>query len=346
MKKLAFFIVCLPILSLLLVGCEIGNQSMSLSIIYAAAALLAMAILVGYTVLSKKIRPWQFALFLCVTVVNTGYFALSVSHTLQAALWSNRVAYLGSVFLPMTMLMIILNVCKISRPKWLLPTLLCISAAVFALAASPGIADVYYREVSLETVHGATTLKKIYGPLHSVYLYYLIGYFAAMIAIILFARHKKQGLSVPHAGLLLVATLINIAVWLLEQLVTINFEILSVSYIISELFLLGVDVLVRDVESHPVVTVVTAKAEQVVPESLDFTAEQLDYFVSQLPKLTPTERMVYDLYIQGKTSKEILVEMNFKENTLKYHNRNIYSKLGVSTRKQLKALAAAVNTGL
>jgi DNA-binding CsgD family transcriptional regulator len=36
--------------------------------------------------------------------------------------------------------------------------------------------------------------------------------------------------------------------------------------------------------------------------------------------------------------------MNFKENTLKYHNRNIYSKLGISNRKQLKALAATLNS--
>jgi len=31
--------------------------------------------------------------------------------------------------------------------------------------------------------------------------------------------------------------------------------------------------------------------------------------------------------------------MNIKENTLKYHNKNIYSKLGISSRKQLLAMA-------
>ncbi len=345
MKKMAIGMACLPILPLLLSGCSlVGSRGASLSVIYAATALLAMAILVGYAVFSKKINLWQFGLFLCVTVVNTGYFALSVSATLEAALWCNRLAYLGSVFLPLTMLMIILSVCKITPPKWLLPALLSLSAVVFALTASPGIAEVYYREVSLKTVHGVTALEKVYGPLHSVYLYYLMGYFAAMIATTLFARYKDKTLSVTHASLLLVSTLINIAVWLLEQLVSIDFEFLAVSYIISELFLLGVDVLVRDVQSRPVVTVVTPAAGAAVTESIDFTDEQYRYFVSQLPRLTPTERMVYDLYAEGKSSKDILVEMNFKENTLKYHNRNIYSKLGVSTRKQLKSLAAAVNS--
>ena len=33
--------------------------------------------------------------------------------------------------------------------------------------------------------------------------------------------------------------------------------------------------------------------------------------------------------------KEIREKINITENTLKYHNKNIYGKLGVSSRKQL-----------
>ena len=36
-------------------------------------------------------------------------------------------------------------------------------------------------------------------------------------------------------------------------------------------------------------------------------------------------------------------EMSIKENTLKYHNKNIYSKLGVSSRKQLIEIAPLLN---
>ena len=36
-------------------------------------------------------------------------------------------------------------------------------------------------------------------------------------------------------------------------------------------------------------------------------------------------------------------ELSIKENTLKYHNKNIYSKLGISSRKQLLEIASAVN---
>jgi DNA-binding CsgD family transcriptional regulator len=344
MKKLSLGTACLLALPFLLSGCgAVGSKSLSLPVIYAASSLFAVGILVGYACFSKKLNPWLLMLLVCVTVVNTGYFMLSVAGTLEMALWSNRISYLGSVFLPFTMLMSIMDVCKLKRPKWMISTLVGVGIIVFLIAASPGILDIYYKEVTLGIVDGVCVLQKVYGPLHSIYLYYLVLYFTGMLAVILYARYKERSVSITYAVLLLVATLVNIAVWLLEQLVQIHFEFLSVSYIISVLFLLGVDALASKIQTQPAVTVITTSPAAPI-ESQDFTDEQYRYFVAQLPTLTPTERMVFDLYAEGKCSKDILVIMNFKENTLKYHNRNVYSKLGISNRKQLKALAAALNS--
>lgn len=58
-------------------------------------------------------------------------------------------------------------------------------------------------------------------------------------------------------------------------------------------------------------------------------------FLECLHTLTPRERQVFNLYLAGKSAKEILSLLGINENTLKYHNRNIYGKLGVSSRKQL-----------
>ena len=71
--------------------------------------------------------------------------------------------------------------------------------------------------------------------------------------------------------------------------------------------------------------------------------ERCAYFSAQMIRLTPTEQIVFDAYLEGKTPKDIMQMMNIKETTLKYHNRNIYSKLGVSSRKQMLEIAAALN---
>ena len=56
-----------------------------------------------------------------------------------------------------------------------------------------------------------------------------------MIATTIYAIAKKKIESTSHAIIILVAVFVNILVWLFEQLVRIDFEILSISYIITEL---------------------------------------------------------------------------------------------------------------
>ena len=53
-----------------------------------------------------------------------------------------------------------------------------------------------------------------------------------------------------------------------------------------------------------------------------------------LKTLTPAKRAIYDAYV-ARVTKEIMANMGIKESTLKYHNRNLYGKLGMSSRKEL-----------
>ena len=96
--------------------------------------------------------------------------------------------------------------------------------------------------------------------------------------------------------------------------------------------------------SHAETTSKNSASEQVsssnASDILFVSDDQRTFFADQLSTLTPTEKLVYDLYLDGKSTREILKELDIKENTLKYHNRNIYSKLGVSSRKQLLHIAS------
>lgn len=63
--------------------------------------------------------------------------------------------------------------------------------------------------------------------------------------------------------------------------------------------------------------------------------DDFQYFLKGISQLTPTEQKVFNLYLEGKNAKEIIAILEVTENTLKFHNKNIYNKLGVSSRKQL-----------
>ena len=353
MKSFLTYIFVLLFISFSLTGCTaVGDKTAALSTVYMSATVLSSALLAGCLLIVRKDRPWFIFLFSSVLVVNVGYTALSVSSSLETALWANRISYLGSVFLPLSMLMIILNVTNTKYQRRLPKVLISFSIFVFLIAASPGILPVYYKEVSFAVVNGVSTLVKVYGPLHPLYLLYLLGYFSAMVAIIIRAQMKKTIDTTSHAIIIAIAVLVNIGVWLTEQLVSMDFEFLSISYIISELFLLGVHLVMK--ENHRLQELVkqvesTQINSQEKNSSLDlmletpivaeaFDPESIEVFIKGIGQLTPTEKAIYEAYIARVTTKEIMANMNIKESTLKYHNRNIYGKLGVSTRKELLEL--------
>jgi len=349
MKKRLLWVITLLIMTSGLSGCSnVEKKAASLSIIYGASAVLSFLLLVGCCCFVRKRKAWFVLLFSSVLVVNVGYTFLSVSTGLGMALLANRVSYLGSVFLPLSMLMIILNVTN-TRHKWWLPGVLFgIAAVVFLIAASPGILPIYYKDVSFAVVNGVSTLVKDYGPLHPLYLVYLLGYFAAMVWVIVRASVKKTIDSSSHAVILAIAVFVNIGVWFIEQLTSIDFEMLSVSYIISELFLLGVHFVVN--ENRRLKELIRQKEEALLAKAAaeepakvgNISPQAMKCFASGLEELTPTERSIYNAYLAGTPTKEIMSMLNIKENTLKFHNKNLYSKLGVSSRKQLLEIYRAI----
>lgn len=361
MKKLLITFSSLLFL-FLLAGCNtIEGKAVGLSIIYGIMAVFSLLLLVLYCCLTIKKEPWFLALFSSVLIVNVGYLALAVSSTLAEALWANRISYLGSVCLPLSMLMIILNVCKVKSRKWGTLLLICFSAFVLFIAITPGYLDIYYREVSLEILDGVSTLQKIYGPWHFLYYIYLFSYFGLMIVAIAYSIAQKRLESTGHAAILTIAVFVNIGVWLMEQFVDINFEILSVSYVITEMFLLGLHILLKE-QARRITNIGTSDNINITDELLPVQSpdnpsstltadttipstdeEMYNQFIAGIASLTPTELSIFRFYLDQKSTKEIMVMLNIKENTLKFHNKNIYGKLGVSSRKQLVSIAQKIN---
>ena len=59
--------------------------------------------------------------------------------------------------------------------------------------------------------------------------------------------------------------------------------------------------------------------------------------LNALAGLTPKEQVLFNAYIAGESTKDIMAAMNITENTLKFHSRNLYGKLGLTSRKQLES---------
>lgn len=338
----------LPLL-LFLTGCETAKEkTVNLSLIYGVTAIISLLLLVMGLIVMRERKRWFILLFSSVFVVNAGYTLLSVSPDLETALWANRLSYLGSVFLPFAMLMIIFSITNTKPKRWVPLSLFCLAIIIFLIAASPGFLDIYYKEVSFAVVNGVSTLEKTYGPLHPIYLVYLLGYFTSMVIVIINAYVKKRIDTTANAVFIAIAVFVNIGVWFIEQMTSLDFEFLSVSYIISELFLVGVHLVMLDNQRLRLLVI---EKENELQASVDdspstVSEESMEYFVFGLKSLTAQERQIYEYYVSGASTKEILSALNIKENTLKFHNKNLYGKLGVPSRKQLITIYKAIKADM
>ncbi|MBO5066410.1 MAG: hypothetical protein J6D06_09880 [Clostridia bacterium] len=314
--------------------------------LYGIIFIISLLMIGAYFRVDRKRDAWLLMLFVCVAVCDLGYFLLSASKTLNLALWANRIAYAGSVFLPFSILMMIMNSSRLSYPKAVPRILLCVNIVMLFIVSSGGWLPIYYKNVSFEIVNNSGILIKEYGPLNSLYKVFLFLYFAAMLAVILYAAIKKTVVSTKHSVFLAIVVIGNIAIWLIENAIKAGFEFMSISYIITEgliLFLYGIlqDYGLADTEA------ISAKASNLqadkpspepAQERIRFNKEQIDDIFnnwSALKALSQREKEVLQLLMQNKKRKDIADELFVTESTIKKHTSSIFKKLEITNRSEL-----------
>ena len=314
-----------------------------LSVVYGVVALLSALLFLIYFLYDKKKTRMFLALFGCVAVSNCGYFLLSICGSLAAAKLASCMSYFGGAFSMLIMLLVICDVCQVRMQKWMPWCLTGISIVSFLLAASGDWLGLYYRSVSLEIINGTTHLLKEYGPLHGLYALYLAGYVVMMLLCIVSAARHKRLSSPKYTAILLVAVLLNVGVWLVEQAIKEEFEFLSVSYIITAVLLLLIYNMLCDygiirpetgVLSVQMLTQLNTR--QINPGALPPGMEEMFRRVAEKAQtLTSAERRILNYYIDGHDIAEIPDLAYISIHTVKKHNRSIYQKLEIASRDEL-----------
>ena len=310
---------------------------------YSICLIAAVGLLVAYLLMVKNKEFWLTMLYISIAVVNLGYLLLSVSKTVEFAIFANDVAYLGSVFLSMFMFLTIVRLCGFEIKKAHVITCASLGAVMFAIIVSSPMLPLYYKSVDIEMIDGATKLVKEYGILHPVYMVYLLGYFVAMIGTIIHSVRKKKIGKPKFAGFIAGVVCSNIIVWLFEKLVSWEFEFLAVTYIISELLLLLVYWMMQDyVYKNDIRSQNEQEREQL---GVDIATMPMEIKIGKVlacikngETITPREREILGLILDYKRRREIADIMHLSENTVKTYTRTLYAKLGVSKREELYAL--------
>ena len=313
-----------------------------MSIFYGVACGFAIILLIAYFFILKKKEKWLLRLFISVLICNTWYFMLSLSKCLTFALISNSIAYIGNVFLPFFMLMLILDVCNIKHSKLLSYILIPVGIVMLFIATSGGYLPIYYKCVRLEIIKGGAKLVKEYGPLHILYFVYLFGYMLSMVSILMYSIIAKKLTSKMHASFLCVIVFGNILVWLIEQLVAHSFEFLCVSYILNEcllLFLYGMLQEYEYIKTKIIQEKTPAKIDMSVLEFEDkLTEEQIALVFTnwkEINNLTKREKEILTHILLGEKRKDIAQTLFISDNSVRNHTSSVFKKLQVENRTDL-----------
>ena len=282
-------------------------------------------------------------LFICVSVVNLGYTLVAFSKTVEFALFANKITYLGQVFVPLCMFLIISKLCGYTYNKWITGALILAALTLLALTCTAGYLNWYYTSASIETIAGATVLRKEYGILHPINLVYVILYFLAMITVLCLSLKQRKGASQKHACIMLAIVLGNIGLWCIQKVIPWEFELLSVIYPVSALAFLFIWVMLQDYVHKRDLPKYT-KAEQqrlgtdIATMPMDVKIGKVLLFVKSGELLGKREREILELILENKKRKEIAAELYLSENTVKTYTRTLYGKLGISCREELYEL--------
>lgn len=310
---------------------------------YGITLAISIVLLALYFLLVKNRKLWLGLLFVCVTVVNLGYFLMSLADTVGFAIFANDISYLGSVFLSTCMLMTIVKLCGFEIKKSYIITCICLGALMFGIVATSGFLPLYYKEVWIEMIDGSAKLMKEYGPLHNLYVVYILGYFVAMIITIVHSLRLKKIASHKFSGLIAGVVCGNILVWLFEKFIHWDFEFLSVTYITSEILLLLLYWMMEDyVHINDIPKFTPAEKMQlgidILTMPMDIKISKVLSYVKDGEQLAHREREVLEMILDNKKRKEIAAELHLSENTVKTYTRTLYLKLGVTCREELYAL--------
>lgn len=311
--------------------------------LYGITTIVAILMTIVYFYVDRKRDVWLMLLFISVAVCNVGYWLLSASKTLDGALWANRIAYLGNVFLPFFMLMMIMNLSRFNYPKFIPKILIILNSAMLFIAASGDWLPIYYKNVTIDFVDGAAVLIKEYGPLHGLYKIYLFAYFATMVGIIIFTAVKHTVVSTKHSVFFAFVVIGNIAIWLVENMINAGFEFLSISYIVTEgliLFLYGIlqDYGLADTQQIAETSEINNPATTETETIKAFNSSQIENILcnwGELETLSQREKEVLRLILENTKRKDISQTLFVTESTIKKHTANIFKKLEITNRAEL-----------
>ena len=177
-------------------------------------------------------------IFAFIPVANLGYAMLAHSRSLDTALASAKITYIGGCFLALFITQSIFGLCRIRLKSWMNVALMLISLISYAFALTMGNRPWFYKTVSFEIDKGMGRLIKTYGFAHT--LTYIVITFFIVISFIamVYSLVKKKDVSSKTIILLMFPATVSFLSYFAGKALPEGIDAMPLSYVFAQVIYL------------------------------------------------------------------------------------------------------------
>ena len=197
---------------------------------YLGCLLVSIGMIVWLKIFDVRNSISQYLNLIIVTISSFGYYLLSISKSVDQALFAQIIGYVGGVFLPVFFFFLVLEICHLGLSRYIKVVLVLCQCVIYGFVCTIGRNDLFYKNIEMHTNNGMVILEKDYGPFHilaigSMYLYLLVAFIVVIYALV-----KKKSVDVKNAIIMLVLMAIATGVYALEKLFGIEYTIIPLTF--------------------------------------------------------------------------------------------------------------------
>ena len=187
--------------------------------LYLICLLVSIGMIVWLKLFDVRNSISQYLNIIIVVISSFGYFFLSISRTLEEAVMSQIIGYVGGVFLPVFYFFLITEICHIKLNKVIKIILPLFQAIIYGFVCTMGRSPLFYKTVELQMNNGIASLKRTYGPFHKLAIASMFLYLLLSVSIVVFALIKKKSLDRKNATAMIVLMCLALGVYAMERII-------------------------------------------------------------------------------------------------------------------------------
>ncbi len=205
---------------------------------YAFVFVLSVALLGTVLLKNKRVDTTLLLATLLICANCFGRYLQASAKTLETAVVANRFIYLGACYIPLLMVIFLTRLCEFKMPKFLKAGLIAFSTIIFGCSLTVGHSTIYYRSMELKQAGGYSYLAKEYGPAHHLFVAMMLLYGVIMAFYITYTWVKRKKIAVRTTMTISLLGFVVFSMYILEQLLKINFSLLTLGYLAGITFLI------------------------------------------------------------------------------------------------------------